>query len=253
MFTGFFIYKIILTSHCIKGIYTQSNYTSIKIYNVRTAVLYWMKFVKEIITIKKTIMKTTEKNKTTRAKSTVSSKITTAKGTVKPKRSAAEELRELFVDSLKDIYWAEKALLKALPKMSKNATTVSLVNAINEHKSVTEEQVKRLEQVFQIVGEKAVAKKCDAMAGLIEEGEGIMEETQPGAVRDAGIIAASQKIEHYEIATYGTLAAFARTLGEDEAVELLEMTLEEEKQADVTLTEAAYNDINFEAMVEGVN
>ena len=203
-------------------------------------------------------MKTTEQTKTTRAKSstatkTAASKTTGAKGAVKPKRSAAEELRELFVDSLKDIYWAEKALLKALPKMSKNATTASLVNAIDEHKTVTEGHVTILEQVFQIVGEKATAKKCDAMAGLIEEGEGILEETQPGPVRDAGIIAASQKIEHYEIATYGTLAAFARTLGEDEAVELLEMTLAEEKQADATLTEAAYNDINFEAMEEGDN
>ena len=213
-------------------------------------------------------MKTTEKAKTTKAKTTIAktaapkstktaapktTKSTTPKGTVKAKRTAAEELRELFVDSLKDIYWAEKALVKALPKMSKNATTISLINALDEHKTVTEGHVTRLEQVFQIVGEKAVAKKCDAMAGLIEEGQGIMEETQPGPVRDAGIIAASQKIEHYEIATYGTLAAFARTLGEDEAVELLEMTLAEEKQADSTLTEAAYNDINFEAMEEGEN
>ena len=201
-------------------------------------------------------MKTTEKSKTAPAKSTAASKTTTPKtatsktpekGVVKPKKEAAEELRELFVDSLKDIYWAEKALVKALPKMAKNATTTSLVNAINEHKTVTEEQVKRLEQVFQIVGEKAVAKKCDAMAGLIEEGEGIMEETETGPVRDAGIIAASQKIEHYEIATYGTLCAFAKTLGENEAMELLATTLAEEKEADVTLTEAAYNTINFDA------
>ncbi len=160
-------------------------------------------------------------------------------------------MRELFVDSLKDIYWAEKALTKALPKMAKNATSENLIIAINDHLSVTEEQVTRLEQVFKLVGEKAAAKKCDAMAGLIEEGEGIMEETEMGAVRDAGIIAASQKIEHYEIATYGTLAAFAKTLGEDDAVELLEQTLAEEKEADVTLTEAAYNTINFDAAEEG--
>ncbi len=168
-------------------------------------------------------------------------------GAVKAKSSAAEGLRELFVDSLKDIYWAEKALVKALPKMAKNATTESLVAAINDHLSVTEDQVTRLEQVFEIIGEKAVAKKCDAMEGLIKEGEGIMEETEVGPVRDAGIIAASQKIEHYEIATYGTLAAFAKTLGEDEAAALLEQTLAEEKEADVTLTEAAYNNINFDA------
>jgi ferritin-like metal-binding protein YciE len=171
----------------------------------------------------------------------------TKAGVVKPKRTAAEELRELFVESLKDIYWAEKALTKALPKMSKNASTPNLVAAINDHLEVTKEHVSRLEEVFSSVGEKAVAKKCDAMQGLIEEGEGILEETQPGAVRDAGIIAASQKIEHYEIATYGTLAAWAKTIGEDEAASLLEQTLAEEKEADAALTDAAYNTINFDA------
>jgi ferritin-like metal-binding protein YciE len=174
-----------------------------------------------------------------------------AKGkTVKAKSSAAEGLRDLFVDSLKDIYWAEKALTKALPKMAKNATSENLITAINEHLAVTEEQVSRLEQVFEIIGEKAAAKKCDAMEGLIKEGESIMEETQEGPVRDAGIIAASQKIEHYEIATYGTLAAFATTLGEEQAAALLQQTLEEEKEADTILTEAAYNTINFDASEE---
>lgn len=166
---------------------------------------------------------------------------------VASKKSAADGLRELFVDSLKDIYWAEKALTKALPKMAKNATAQNLIDAINNHLAVTEKQVTRLEQVFEIVGEKVAAKKCDAMEGLIKEGEGIVEETESGPVRDAGIIAASQKIEHYEIATYGTLAAFAKTLGENEAAELLLQTLAEEKEADVTLTEAAYNTINFDA------
>lgn len=170
-------------------------------------------------------------------------------GDVKAKKSAAEGLRDLFVDSLKDIYWAEKALTKALPKMAKNATNANLVSAINDHLEVTQNHVTRLEDIFANIGEKAVAKKCDAMEGLIKEGEGILEETEPGAVRDAGIIAASQKIEHYEIATYGTLAAFARTLGEDEAAEMLEETLSEEKEADRTLTEAAYNTINFDATV----
>lgn len=175
-------------------------------------------------------------------------KQTTSKsGDVKPKKSAAEGLRDLFVDSLKDIYWAEKALTKALPKMAKNATNANLISAINEHLTVTEDQVARLEDVFTNLGEKAVAKKCDAMEGLIKEGEGILEETEPGAVRDAGIIAASQKIEHYEIATYGTLVAFAKTLGEAEVAALLEQTLQEEKDADKTLTEAAYNTINFDA------
>lgn len=171
-------------------------------------------------------------------------------GSVKAKSSAAEGLRELFVDSLKDIYWAEKALTKALPKMAKNATSEDLIATINDHLVVTEEQITRLEQVFDLIGEKATAKKCDAMEGLIKEGESIVEETEIGPVRDAGIIAASQKIEHYEIATYGTLAAFAQTLGEEEAVALLQQTLEEEKEADTLLTEVAYNNINFEAAAQ---
>ncbi len=184
--------------------------------------------------------------RTSGTKSTAS-KSTAASKKVKPKASAADGLRELFVDSLKDLYWAEKALTKALPKMAKNATSPNLITAINDHLAVTQNQVTRLEQVFKSVGEKAVAKKCDAMDGLIKEGEGIMQETEVGAVRDAGIIAASQKVEHYEIASYGTLAAFAKTLGENEAMQLLLQTLQEEKDADVTLTEAAYNTINFDA------
>lgn len=201
-------------------------------------------------------MATTAKNTTADKAKSASSKNeskTAAKrsnGTIKAKSSAAEGLRELFVDSLKDIYWAEKALTKALPKMAKNATSENLISAINDHLAVTEEQVKRLEEVFSLIGEKAAAKKCDAMEGLIKEGESIMEETEVGPVRDAGIIAASQKIEHYEIATYGTLAAFAATLGEDDAVLLLEKTLAEEKEADTLLTEAAYNTINFDANEE---
>lgn len=202
-------------------------------------------------------MKTTEKNTTAtkaktaapKSKSATPSKTNSA-GVVKAKSSAAEGLRELFIDSLKDIYWAEKALIKALPKMAKNATSENLIKAINEHLAVTEEQKERLEKVFSLLGEKAVAKKCDAMEGLIKEGESIMEETEKGPVRDAGIIAASQKIEHYEIATYGTLAAFGVTLGEDDAVLLLEKTLAEEKKADTLLTEAAYNTINFDAAEE---
>lgn len=173
-----------------------------------------------------------------------------ATGKIVPKRTAAEGLRELYIDSLKDIYWAEKALLKALPKMIKNASTENLISCLDEHLAVTEEQVARLDKVFELAGKKAVAKKCEAMDGLIKEGQDIMESTEPGPVRDAGIIAASQKIEHYEIATYGTLVAFARTLGEDEAVQLLEMTLAEEKEADTTLTDAAYNTINFDAAEE---
>ncbi|MBW8523742.1 ferritin-like domain-containing protein [Chryseobacterium chendengshani] len=168
-------------------------------------------------------------------------------GKVTAKSSAADGLRELFVDELKDIIYAERALVKALPKMAKNATEPKLIAAIEEHAAVTEGQVERLDKIFEILGESNRGKKCDAMEGLIKEGESIMEETEAGPVRDAGIISASQKIEHYEIASYGTLAAFARTLGEEEIVSLLEATLAEEKEADALLTDSAYNSINFEA------
>lgn len=190
--------------------------------------------------------KTAAKSKPGATKSTSTAKTSSA-AKVKASSSAAEDLRDFFIDALKDIYWAEKALTKALPKMSKNATTPKLIEAIDAHLLETEGQITRLEQVFELVGQKAVAKKCEAMAGLIAEGEDIVKETKPGPVRDAGIIAASQKIEHYEIATYGTLCAYAKTLREEEAGALLHQTLEEEKNADKLLTEAAYNDINFEA------
>ena len=163
---------------------------------------------------------------------------------------AAVELRELFIDCLKDIYWAENALLKALPLMAENATSANLASAIEDHLIVTANQVVRLEKVFNLLGTPAEGKKCEAMAGLIKEGEGILKETTPGPVRDAGIIAASQKIEHYEIATYGTLCAFAKTLGENEAAKLLHQTLAEEKEADMLLSDAAYNSINFDASGE---
>lgn len=201
----------------------------------------------------KTATKNTNSTTGSKTKAATTAKKSNSKGATTAKSSAAEGLRQLFVDSLKDIYWAEKALVKALPKMAKNATSENLISAINDHLAITEEQVSRLEKVFTSIGEKAVAKKCDAMEGLIKEGESIMEETEVGPVRDAGIIAASQKIEHYEIATYGTLAAFAQTLGEDDVVLLLEQTLAEEKEADNLLTEAAYNTINFDAAEEDSN
>jgi len=165
---------------------------------------------------------------------------------------AAQEsgLRKLFLDELKDIYWAEKALVKALPKMAKKATSSELVSALEDHLAVTETHVDRLEQVFDIIGEKAAAKKCEAMDGLITEAEEIMKETEDGVVRDAGIISAAQKVEHYEIASYGTLVSFANTLGESDAADLLEQTLDEEKEADQTLTEIAESSINLDAASE---
>ncbi len=165
----------------------------------------------------------------------------------KAKPGAAKDLRDLFVDELKDIYWAEKALTKAIPKMIKNATAPELVDALKGHLDVTTIHVTRLEEVFSSIGEKATAKKCEAMEGLIKEAEEIIEGTEVGMVRDAGIIAAGQKVEHYEIATYGTLCSFAKTLGENDAAYLLQETLDEEIEADEKLTEIAENFINIDA------
>lgn len=151
--------------------------------------------------------------------------------------NAPKGLHEFFVDGLKDIYWAEKALTKAIPKMIKNATSPDLVQALTNHLEETEGQVTRLESVFRSIDKKAQAKKCDAMEGLIKEAEGIMTETEKGTMRDAGIIAAGQKVEHYEIATYGTLATYAGFLGLEQAKSLLAASLAEEKAADEKLTE----------------
>lgn len=170
-----------------------------------------------------------------------------AKATTKSSKSSqADGLRELFEDELKDIYWAEKALTKAIPKMIKNASSEELISALEEHLEVTKGHVARCEQAFELLGKPARAKKCEAMEGLTKEAEDIMESTAEGVVRDAGIISAAQKVEHYEIASYGTLCAFARTLGENEVADLLEQTLNEEKEADKSLTGIAES-INVEA------
>jgi len=168
------------------------------------------------------------------------------------KAEGNSQLEKYFIDSLKDIYWAEKHLTKALPKMKKAATTEELQQAIDEHITQTEEHITRLEQVFEILGKKAQAKKCDAMEGLIKEGESIVEETEEGSMtRDVGIIMAAQKVEHYEIATYGGLVQLAKTMGHEDAAEILAQTLEEEKQTDQGLTDIAENNINWEAEMEG--
>lgn len=164
------------------------------------------------------------------------------------------QLGKFFLDSVKDIYWAEKALTKALPKMQKAATTEQLQSAIGTHIDETHEQVTRLEQVFHLLGKKAQAKKCDAMEGLLKEGESIVEETEDGSMtRDVAIIMASQKVEHYEIATYGSLVQLARTMGNDEIAGILEATLEEEKETDQILSNIAESDINWEAEQENGN
>jgi ferritin-like metal-binding protein YciE len=154
-------------------------------------------------------------------------------------------LNELFIDELKDIYWAEKHLVNALPKMAKAATSEELRTAIENHLAETENHVTRLEDAFASIDEKAVAKKCEAMAGLIKEGDEIVADTEKGTfTRDAGIISAAQKIEHYEMASYGTLKTLATVLGYNEAAELLDATLQEEKNADGLLTKIAGSGIN---------
>ena len=167
---------------------------------------------------------------------------------IRPKKDASEDLQEFFEDGLKDLYWAEKALVKALPKMRTNATSRKLKTAIEDHLEETRGHVTRLEEVFQSIGKKSQAAKCDAMDGLLQEGDDIMKETQPGAARDAGIIAASQKVEHYEIASYGTLATFADQLGHKEAARILKQTLKEEKNCDSLLSKLAKSEINLKAM-----
>jgi ferritin-like metal-binding protein YciE len=176
-------------------------------------------------------------------------KTTTASTAVTEVEDSA--LNELFIDELKDIYWAEKHLSKALPKMIKGATSEELKSTIEAHLTETENHITRLEQVFKSIGEKAVAIKCEAMAGLLKEGEEIMGETEKGSLtRDVGIISAAQKIEHYEIASYGTLKTLAAVLGYNEAAELLEATLAEEKNADSLLTGVAENCVNSQAKAE---
>lgn len=174
-------------------------------------------------------------------------KKTTAAGKVKPKADAADQLKDFMVDGLKDLYWAEKALVKSLPKMSKNATSKNLKAAIDGHLKETKGQVTRLESAFKALKLKPEAVKCDAMDGLLKEAEGILEETEPGAVRDAAIIAAAQKVEHYEIASYGTLATYAKLLKQKEVLTLLLETLKQEKTCDKDLTKLAKSEINLKA------
>jgi ferritin-like metal-binding protein YciE len=161
-------------------------------------------------------------------------------------------LEEFFKDEIKDIYWAEKHLVKTLPKMAKAATSPELREAFTNHLEETKVHVERLEQVFELLEEKAQAKKCDAMDGITKEGDSIIEETETGtSTRDVGLILAGQKVEHYEISTYGGLAQLARNLGRDDVAELLEQTLEEEKTADQLLTTVAEDSVNYAAAEEG--
>lgn len=155
-----------------------------------------------------------------------------------------QELQQLFVHELKDVYSAEKQILKALPKMIKAASNDDLSSALEEHRQVTEKQVERLDMVLKALDETNRGKKCKGMEGLLEEGSDLLQEDASAEVLDAGIIAATQKVEHYEIAAYGTLVSFARQLGHTQAAKLLELTLAEEKEADLKLSEVAEASIN---------
>lgn len=164
---------------------------------------------------------------------------------------ADSALHDFFKDEVKDIYWAEKHLIKVLPKMKKAATSPELATALDEHLAQTKVHVERLEKVFELLDQKPRAKKCEAMEGITKEGEGILEETEAGtATRDVGIILAAQKVEHYEIATYGGLAQLAKTLGLDEIKEILGQTLSEEKETDEKLTAIAENSVNYASASE---
>ena len=160
-------------------------------------------------------------------------------------------LQEFFHDELKDNYWAEKHIVSALPKMKKAATSTELQAAFEEHLGVTKTHVTRLEKAFELLGEKAQAKKCEAMEGILREGDSIVEDTEDGtATRDVGLIMAAQKVEHYEIATYGSLVQVAKVLGHEDIAALLTETLSEEKEADESLTEVAESHINYDASEE---
>jgi ferritin-like metal-binding protein YciE len=156
-------------------------------------------------------------------------------------------LRELYVEELKDLYSAENQILKALPKMMRAASDRELQRAFSQHEKQTQRQVKRLERIFKQLGEAPRGKKCKGMEGLLEEGKDLMQEQPEPEVLDAGLIAAAQRVEHYEIAAYGTVRAYAQQLGEDEHASLLQETLDEEGETDKRLTALAESSINIEA------
>ncbi|WP_028345476.1 ferritin-like domain-containing protein [Bradyrhizobium murdochi] len=157
------------------------------------------------------------------------------------------DLNELFLDTLKDIYYAEKQILKALPKMAKAATSDNLRAAFEKHHEETEAHVERLEEIFELLGKPARGKKCEAIEGIIDEGKDIMEQYAHTSALDAGLLAAAQSVEHYEISRYGTLKAWAAKLNNPQAVKLIDQTLAEEKKTDETLTKIAETEVNYEA------
>ncbi len=187
------------------------------------------------------------------SKKTTPAKKTTATPPATQTKVTDSRLADFFKDELKDIYWAEKHLVKTLPKMARAASSTQLKAAFTAHLELTKTHVTRLDEVFALLNTKPQAKKCEAMMGITKEGEGIIEETEKNtATRDVGLILAAQKVEHYEIATYGGLAQLASTLGHQEASDILQSILFEEKEADMQLTGIAVKDINYEATTETV-
>ena len=160
---------------------------------------------------------------------------------------ADKNLNDLFLDTLKDIYFAEKQIYKNLPKMAKAAASDQLRAAFEKHHGETEVQIERLEQIFELLGKPARGKTCDAIQGILEEGKEIMDEYAGTSALDAGLLAAAQAVEHYEISRYGTLKSWAGTLGMKDAVRLLDQTLSEEKKTDDALTKLAGSEVNAEA------
>ena len=163
-----------------------------------------------------------------------------------------KKLDDLFHGTLKDVYFAEKKILTALPKMIKAAQNEDLKAAFEKHLGETEGQVERLEQVFSIIEKKPQGKTCDAIMGIVKEGEGVIEEYKNSPALDAGLLAVAQAVEHYEISRYGTLKAWAEELGHEDAANLLDQTLEEEKDTDAALSELAESVINQEAVAVAV-
>lgn len=159
-------------------------------------------------------------------------------------------IHELFENQLKDLLWAERELTRFMPNIVSQVTSKELKKTLEVHMKITEEQVRRLENIFEIIGSKPEAEKCDGMEGLVKEAEKIIEEAEPGVIRDAFIIGAVQKVEHYEMASYGTLRVLAAVIGEYEVASLLGETLEEEKEADFKLTQVAENFVNIQASDE---
>jgi ferritin-like metal-binding protein YciE len=185
--------------------------------------------------------------KSSTSKKAISKNKVPAKVSKSVSSASIHDLQELFLAELKDIYWAEKALVKAVPKMIRNASNEELKFILQNHLTETQDQSNRIESVFESIGQKVQAKKCEAMVGLIKELDNLIKMTKTGVVRDACIISTVQKIEHYEIASYGTLVAFATTLKYSKAIEILQAILMQEKNADSKLSELAQASINMKA------